>query len=155
MATQAHAANSQAVGSKAPQFAEGTWINSKGAPDTQGKVVLVEFWTFGCWNCVNVEPFIKDWHSKYSEKGLVVIGVHTPEFDHEKQVENVRAYVKKKGIQHAVLTDNDYVNWRRWSQRFWPVVYLVDKKGVVRYVKIGEGRYDETEKKIRELLSEK
>ncbi len=147
------AANSLASGTKAPAFTEGTWIN--GPPETAGKVVLVEFWTFGCWNCANVEPYVKEWHAKYAEKGLVVVGIHTPELDHEKKVENVRAYVKEKELLHSILIDTDYANWRRWNQRFWPVIYLLDRKGVIRYVKIGEGRYDETEKMIRTLLAEK
>src|SRR5688572_9456184 len=97
----AAAAMSLAIGTKAPAFSGGTWIN--GEPETAGKVMLVEFWTFGCWNCVNVEPYVKDWHSKYSEKGLVVVGVHTPEFDHEKRLENVRDYVRKKEIGYSIL----------------------------------------------------
>ena len=140
----------------APNLQSEQWLNS--APKTmaalRGKVVLVEFWTFGCYNCVNVEPYIKQWHSSYHDQGLEVIAVHTPEFSHEHDINNVRAYIENKKIQHAVAIDNDFANWNRYRNRFWPTIYLIDKHGRVRHTKIGEGDYAGTERKIQALLRE-
>lgn len=150
------AAPKNMVGSPAPSIASPIWINAepKLSSELKGKAVLVEFWTFGCYNCRNVEPYVKKWHELYSAKGLVVIGVHTPEFDYEKDPANVQRYVREKGIHHAVAIDNDSVIWNSFSNRYWPALYLVDKKGVVRYAHIGEGGYQETENRIRALLAE-
>ncbi len=122
--------------------------------DLRGKVVIVEFWTFGCWNCRNIEPHVKEWHQKYADKGLVVIAVHSPEFSHEKDVESVKAYVKKNGISYAVPIDNDFLNWRRYQNRYWPTLYVIDKKGTIQYTRIGEGAYEQTEETIQRLLAE-
>jgi len=130
-----------AVGMKAPDFASSVWINSEpqSVADLRGKVVLVEFWTFGCYNCRNVEPYVKEWHEKYAGQGLVVIGVHSPEFKYEHKVENVKRYVEEHHITYAVPIDNDFSNWNRYGNRYWPALYLIDKQGVIRYVRVGEG----------------
>lgn len=144
-------------GRPAPEITGQTWINTEPLrlADLKGKVVLVEFWAFGCHNCRNVEPHVKDWHKKYVEQGLVVIGVHTPETDFERYVKNVEHYVHEQQIPYAVVTDNDFVTWTRYGNRAWPTVYLIDKQGVIRYRRIGEGAYAQTDEFIRELLAEK
>lgn len=140
----------------APEISGDVWINS--APlrwaDLRGKVVLVEFWTFECWNCHHVEPHVKEWHARYAAQGLQTIAVHAPEFDRERDADNVRAYAQRAVITYPVVLDNDFANWNRYDNRYWPTVYLIDKRGVLRYRKIGEGDYDVTESKIRELLAE-
>jgi len=144
------------VGAPAPDIASLVWLNgnSVGMADLRGKVVLVEFWTFGCYNCRNVEPYVKEWHKKYADQGLVVIGVHSPEFKYEHNVENVKRYVEEHHITYAVPIDNDFSNWNRYGNRYWPAMYLIDKQGVIRSVRIGEGGYQETERLIQTLLAE-
>lgn len=144
-------------GKLAPDIAGKTWLNSSPLKlaDLRNKVVLVEFWTLGCSNCRNVEPYVKKWHDKYASQGLVVVGVHTPEFGYEKELDNVREYVKSRNIQHAVVIDNDFAIWNRYNNRYWPAMYLLDKTGAVCSVKIGEGDYDKTEQTIRQLLAER
>ena len=141
----------------APEFAGiETWLNS--APlrmaDLQGKVVLVDFWTYTCINCLNHLPAVKSWHEKYKSQGLVTVGVHTPEFAYEKSTRNVKAAMERLGIQHAVAQDNSYATWRAFSNNYWPAIYLVDKKGMIVYSHFGEGRYAETEKAIQALLAQ-
>lgn len=145
-----------AVGIKAPDITNSTWLNSEPLrfADLKGKVVLVEFWTLGCYNCRNVEPYVKQWHQQYAEQGFVVIGVHSPEFLHEREVENVKRYMKKHGIRFAVPIDNDFSTWNRYGNRYWPAMYLIDKRGIIRYIKVGEGGYSETERQIQTLLAE-
>ncbi len=144
------------IGKPAPDIASATWLNS--APlqmaDLRGKVVLVEFWTFGCYNCRNVEPYVKQWHETYVDQGLVVIGVHSPEFSHEREVGNVKRYMKDHDIRFPVPIDNEFSIWNRYGNRYWPAMYLIDKRGIIRYVKIGEGGYSETERQIQALLEE-
>jgi thiol-disulfide isomerase/thioredoxin len=145
------------VGGPAPEIANETWLNS--APlrfaDLRGKVVMVEFWTFGCYNCRNVEPYVKEWYRKYMDQGFVVIGVHSPEFRHEHDVESVRRYLTEHHIRYPVPIDNDFSTWNRYGTRYWPAMYLIDKRGTIRYVRIGEGGYEETERFIQSLLAEK
>lgn len=146
---------SQAQPQAAPEFTGiKRWINS--APLTlnqlHGKVVLVEFWTFECGNCLNVVPHVNAWHRQYAKDGLVVVGVHTPEYDTEKVDANVDAAVKRLGIEYAVAQDNDYRTWDAYANRYWPVLYLIDRDGRVVYRHIGEGGYAETEARIRALL---
>ncbi len=150
------AANS-ATGQQAPEITSQTWINSTPLrmADLRGKVVMVEFWTFGCSNCRNVEPYIKAWHEKYAAKGVVIIGIHSPEFPHESDIANVKRYVADTAIRHAVAINNDFTVWNRYHNRFWPTLYLIDKQGMIRYTHIGEGGYDTTERQINALLSEK
>lgn len=144
------------VGQRAPAITNDTWINAEPLrlAELKGKVVLVEFWTFGCYNCQNVEPYVKSWYDKFKDSGLVVIGIHSPEFGHERVVKNVRNYVREHKIQYAVAIDNDYKTWNSYQNRYWPALYLVDKQGVIRHIRIGEGGYDQTEQKIRDLLAE-
>ncbi|MBI2548090.1 thioredoxin family protein [Candidatus Woesearchaeota archaeon] len=122
--------------------------------DLDNKVVLVDFWTYTCINCIRTLPHLNAWNQKYGDKGLVIIGVHTPEFAFEKEYENVRIAVEKYGIKYPVVLDNDYKTWRAYQNRYWPHKYLIDVDGFIRYDHIGEGSYDETEEKIRELLTE-
>ena len=153
IAPQPHAAS---MSGPAPEIMSDTWINSapKRMADLHGRVVLVEFWTFSCWNCRNVEPYVKQWYGRYNNQGLDVIAVHAPEFDSERQVDNVRAYITSENITYPVAVDNDFANWNRYQNRFWPTLYLIDKRGMLRYRKIGEGDYAETEREIRTLLDE-
>ena len=103
---------------QAPEIISPTWINSKPLKmeELRGKVVMVEFWTFGCWNCRNIEPYVKEWHQKYAEKGLVVIAVHSPEFSHEKEIDKVKNYVQENNISYAVPIDNDFSQLAKISQ---------------------------------------
>ncbi|MBI4173830.1 MAG: thioredoxin family protein [Candidatus Aenigmarchaeota archaeon] len=142
---------------KAPELAgiKG-WLNSE--PLTiaglKGKVVLVDFRTDSCINCIRTLPYLKDWHAKYADQGLVTIGVHTPEFEFEKGYDNVKAAIAKYGIKYAVAQDNDYATWNAFQNRYWPRKYLVDADGNMRYDHIGEGGYAETERAIQSLLAE-
>ena len=146
-----------AVGMPAPDITNSVWLNSKplSPVSLKGKVVLVEFWTFGCYNCRNVEPHVKDWHRKYADQGFVVIGVHSPEFSYEHDLDQVTRYLKEHDIRFPVPIDNDFSTWNRYGNRFWPAMYLIDKQGVIRYVRVGEGGYQETERLIQALLAEK
>lgn len=132
------------------------WLNSEPLTieSLRGKVILVDFWTYSCINCIRTIPYINSWHEKYGDKGLVIIGVHTPEFEFEKDYNNVKAAVEKYGIKYAVAQDNNYATWRAFSNRHWPHKYLIDKEGNIRYDHIGEGAYEKTEKAIQELLGE-
>jgi len=122
--------------------------------DFRGKVVLIDFWTYTCINCIRTLPFLTDWHAKYADKGLVIIGVHTPEFEFEKEYDNVVAAMEKHGVEYRVVQDNNYATWRAFRNRFWPRKYLIDKDGFIRYDHIGEGAYKTTEKMIQKLLAE-
>ena len=117
-------------------------------------MVLIDFWTYTCINCIRTLPYLKDWHDKYADLGLTIIGVHTPEFEFEKKRENVIDAVAEYGLRYPVVQDNDFGTWRAYSNRYWPAKYLIDKDGYVRYTHFGEGAYQETEEKIRELLME-
>jgi thiol-disulfide isomerase/thioredoxin len=141
----------------APELATGDWINSEQLKlkDLRGRVVLIEFWTFGCYNCRNTLPFIKRWDDRYREKGLTVIGVHSPEFDDERKVENLRREVALLGISYPVVTDNDYKTWSAYNVEAWPTIFLLDKRGQIRWMHVGEGGYPETEQQIQKLLAEK
>jgi len=144
------------VGTPAPEISNRVWINSPPLrlADLRGRVVLVEFWTFGCHNCRAVEPYVKEWYKKYHKRGFVVIGVHSPEFGFEKEIDNVKRYIKEHDIVFPVPIDNDFSTWNRYGNRYWPAMYLIDKHGVIRYVRIGEGGYQQTEQLIQSLLSE-
>ncbi|MFT4112761.1 thioredoxin family protein [Silvibacterium sp.] len=132
------------------------WLNSKPltAKDLKGKVVLIDFWDYSCINCIRAVPYVRAWADKYKDSGLVVIGVHTPEFDVEKLTPNVERAVKKFDITYPVAIDSDMRIWNAFSNQYWPAHYLIDAKGHVRYQHFGEGEYDETEKQIQELLKE-
>lgn len=134
--------------------------SGQAAPITIGeftgkKVVLLDFWTYSCINCQRTIPYLNAWHEKYKDKGLVIIGVHTPEFEFEKKQENVAEAVKKFGIKYPVVMDNDFSTWTSYGNRYWPRKYLIDIDGYIAYDHIGEGGYEETEKKIQELLNER
>lgn len=132
------------------------WINSKPltAKDLRGKVVLVDFWDYSCINCIRAVPYIRAWAEKYKDSGLVVIGVHTPEFDVEKQLPNVQRAVTKFGITYPVAVDSDGKIWNAFHNQYWPAHYFIDAKGKVRYEHFGEGEYDKSEQWIQELLKE-
>lgn len=119
------------------------------------KVILVDFWTYSCINCQRTLPYLNDWHDEYADDGLVIVGVHTPEFEFEKDYDNVLRAVEKWGIEYPVVMDNDYSTWQSYRNRYWPRKYLIDIDGFIVYDHIGEGGYDETEEKIVELLNEK
>ncbi|MFZ2026683.1 MAG: cytochrome c biogenesis protein DipZ [Microgenomates group bacterium] len=140
----------------APEFISGQWLNSNplSMSSLKGKVVLVDFWTYTCINCIRTLPTLTSWHTKYKDKGLVIVGIHTPEFAFERSKENVESALKMYGISYPVLQDNDYENWNAYSNRYWPAKYLIDASGRIRYTHFGEGAYEETEKKIQELLLE-
>ena len=132
------------------------WINSQPLTfaSLRGKVVLVDFWTYSCINCLRTLPYIKAWNEKYKDSGLVIIGVHTPEFPFEKDEANVRKAVKDLGITYPVPMDNNYKIWRSFNNEYWPADYFIDATGAVRFHHFGEGAYDESEKQIRTLLEE-
>jgi thiol-disulfide isomerase/thioredoxin len=133
------------------------WLNSGPlAMDTlRGKVVLVDFWTYSCINCIHTLPDVKKWHDKYKDQGLVVVGVHTPEYPEEKSTENVQTAIKQFGIKYAVAQDNRYATWQAYGNQYWPAVYLIDRKGRIVYKHFGEGDADVTENAIRTLLAQK
>ncbi len=130
------------------------WINSPPLDLTalRGKVVLIDFWTYSCINCIRTLPYIKDWYDKYHDKGLVIIGVHSPEFEFEQNIDNVKNAVLKFGIKYPVALDNHFHTWRNFDNRYWPAHYLINQKGEVVYEHFGEGAYDVTENNIRYLL---
>lgn len=133
------------------------WLNSDRPlhiVDLKGKVVLVDFWTYTCINCIRTLPHVTSWYGKYKDKGFVVVGVHTPEFEFEKKTENVAEAIKRFNIHYPVAQDNDYATWNAYNNQYWPAEYLIDAKGNVRRTHFGEGEYDETEEKIQQLLSE-
>ncbi|HEX2304819.1 MAG TPA: thioredoxin family protein [Nitrososphaeraceae archaeon] len=143
---------------KAPEFEKVSgYINSKplNLSDLKGKVVLVDFWTYSCINCIRTIPYLVDWNEKYADKGLVIVGVHTPEFEFEKNIDNVKEAVKKFGIKYPVIQDNDKGTWNAYQNQYWPRKYIVDSEGYLRYDHIGEGGYVETEKVIQNLLQER
>ena len=144
-----------AVGGWAADFQGiSNWINSEPLTLTglQGKVVLVDFWTYTCVNCIRTLPYLKEWHAKYADKGLVIVGVHSPEFEFEKVTENVVQASNSFGLEYAIAQDNDFATWRAYSNNAWPAKYIIDKDGVVSYKHLGEGAYGATEKVIRKLL---
>ena len=145
------------VGDLAPGF-QGIhhWINSDelSMEELRGQVVLIDFWTYTCVNCIRTLPYLKEWHAKYADKGLTIVGVHTPEFEFEKVTENVVNSVGEYGLGWAIAQDNDFRTWRAYSNRYWPAKYLVDQHGTIRYRHFGEGKYTETEDWIRDLLEE-
>jgi thiol-disulfide isomerase/thioredoxin len=120
----------------------------------KGKVILLNFWATWCGPCLASFPHLKEWHEKYKDKGLTVVGVHTPEFAFEKSTKNVKDAVQRLQIKHAVAQDNSYGTWKAFNNQYWPAVYLIDKQGRIVYSHFGEGSYGTTEKKIQALLAE-
>ncbi len=146
-----------AQGDLAPEFVGlTTWLNTPPLTLAQlrGKVVLVDFWTFACINCQRTLPYVSDWHNKYSREGLVVVGLHAPEFAFEESEPNVREAMQEQRVVWPVAMDNDHNTWRAFENRYWPRKYLIDQHGVIRYDHIGEGAYEKTELEIRKLLGE-
>ena len=140
----------------APEISSGLWINSEPLTlnSLRGRVVLIEFWTFACSNCRNVLPALKKWDAQYRDKGLTIIGVHTPELDFERDINQLRREVAGLGIKYPVVTDQDYSTWKAYSVEAWPTLFLLDKQGRVRWTHVGEGYYDQTEQVITKLLAE-
>ncbi len=143
-------------GTAPPLHVDGAWLNSKPLTLEQlrGKVVLVDFWTYSCINCLRTLPHLKTWYAAYHDKGLVIIGVHTPEFAFEHVTSNVRAAVKRLGITYPVMQDNNYKTWDNYANQYWPAEFLIDKQGHVRHTHFGEGEYPQTESLIRRLLGD-
>ncbi len=152
---------SSAAGPRAPEFKDiKLWLNTPaGKPlsiaGLRGKVVLVDFWTYSCINCLRTLPHLKAWDRTYRKAGLTIVGVHSPEFAFERVPDNVRSAVRRNGVRYPVALDNDFGTWRAYSNDYWPSKYLIDKSGRIRYEHYGEGAYGETESWIRRLLGEK
>ncbi len=145
------------IGDQAPELIPGgDWFNSK--PLTiaglRGKVVMIDFWTYTCINCIRTIPYLRSWHDKYAKDGLVIIGIHTPEFNFERDVTNVRKAINDLNVSWPVMQDNNYATWNAFNNHYWPRKFLIDKDGKVRYDHIGEGGYEETEEMIMKLLKE-
>jgi thiol-disulfide isomerase/thioredoxin len=140
--------------SSAPKVEAAGWINTDPLTDADlaGKVVLYDFWTFGCINCRHTIPYVKAWHERYAADGLIVLSIHTPEFDWEADPDAVAEFVAEEGITYPVALDPDKLTWRRFENHWWPAFYLHDDQGQRRYRHVGEGRYVETEDAIRALL---
>lgn len=141
---------------RAPEFTGiDAWLNSE--PLTmaglRGKVVLVEFWTYECINCIRTLPHVSRWYDTYKDQGLVVVGVHTPESEFEQSPSGLQAAIRKFGIEYPVAQDNRFATWKAYGNQFWPATYLIDRDGSIVRTHVGEGEYDETEATIRELLS--
>lgn len=134
----------------------GEWFNTKplALKDLRSKVVLLDFWTYSCINCQRTFPYLRTWWDKYKDMGLVIIGVHSPEFAFEKNPQNVKQAIVDFDIKYPVVQDNDFATWRAYDNHYWPAKYLIDKNGVIRYTHFGEGEYDKTEQVIQALLKE-
>ena len=156
--TQNHFMIDKSKFKKAPEFTDTTGYLNTPAPiklaELKGKIVLVHFWTYTCINCLHTIPHLNDWYTKYSNKGLIIVGVQTPEFNDEKNIDSVKAAVQKFQIKYPVILDNNYVNWNAYGNNYWPRDYLIDNQGLIRYNHIGEGDYAQTEQMIQSLLAE-
>ena len=134
------------------------WINSDPTTIAEltaaGETVLIDFWTYSCYNCVNVFPSLRSWHERYGDLGLTILGVHTPEFDFEKDYANLKSAVKEHDLEYPIVQDNLYMTWRGFDNNHWPSIFLIDSDGRLRYRHIGEGAYTETEEVVRVLLME-
>ncbi|MSP12863.1 MAG: redoxin domain-containing protein [Chloroflexi bacterium] len=141
----------------APELQNQTWLNTEKPlrlAELRGSVVLLDFWTFDCINCVHVIPALRQWHQDYKDQGLVVIGNHFPEFSHEHDLNNLKDAIKRLDVPYPVAQDNNGVTWTAYRTRYWPTMILIDKRGMMRYQHIGEGDYDQTEAAIQSLLAE-
>ena len=144
-----------ASGAPAPEFSGiDNWFNASPLTMAQlrGKVVLIDFWTYGCSNCVNTLPHLKRWNALYKDQGLVVVGVHTPEFAFERETDNLRKAIARWGIEYPVAQDNGFRTWTAWRNEYWPAVYLVDREGKVVFRHVGEGDYARIELQIQQAL---
>lgn len=141
----------------APEFAGiEKWLNSDPLTlqSLRGKVVLVDFWTYTCINCIRTLPYVTRWYQQYKDQGFVVIGVHTPEFPFERSTKNVSQAMERLGIKYPVAQDNRYATWDAYRNQYWPAAYLIDKQGNIVYRHFGEGKYKETEAEIQRLLAQ-
>ncbi len=140
----------------APEIYGDFWFNSEPVAISalRGQVILIDFWDFTCINCIHTIPYLKEWHRRYSDKGLVVIGVHTPEFPFARNPELIERAIKRLGISYPVVTDNEYLIWGAYANRAWPAKYLIDRDGYIRYYHLDEGNYGTTERSIQALLVE-
>jgi len=131
------------------------WLNSEplSLAQLRGRVVLVDFWTYACINCIRTLPHVNRWAERYTPQGLTVVGVHTPEFPFERSASNVEAAMRRYGVKHPVAQDNRYGTWKAYSNQYWPATYLIDAQGRIRYKHFGEGEYERTESVIRTLLA--
>ena len=144
------------VRKEAPNFVGiSNWLNSGplNISDLRGKVVLVNFWSYGCYNCVNTLPHVTRLYETFKGKDFVIVGVHTPEFPFERSASNVQTAIKRHGIKYPVAQDNDYATWNAYRNRYWPAQYIVDKSGKIVFEHAGEGQYDEIEQTIQRLLN--
>src|SRR5215218_6413793 len=145
---------------QAPDFTDTQeWFNTAGGEPLsieglRGKVVLIDFWTYTCINCIRTFPYLEAWQQRYGKEGFTIVGVHSPEFPFEKDADNVRAAIRQNHLTYPVVQDNDLATWDAWGNQYWPADYLVDAQGNVRHAHFGEGDYDETERAIRTLLEE-
>ena len=142
----------------APNFVGiSNWLNSGplNLADLRGKIVLVDFWTYGCINCARTLPHVTRLYDAYKDRGLVVVGVHTPEFPFEKVTSNVQTAVKRHGIKYPVAQDNDYATWNAYHNQYWPAQYIIDRNGTIVFEHAGEGQYDKIERTIQKLLNYK
>ena len=144
------------IGHPAPEISAGEWLNSPPMllSGLRGKVVLLEFWTFACSNCRNTLPYLRKWNTIRAGGKFEIIGVHTPELKRERDIAALRRETESLGITWPIVTDNEYTTWNAYHQHYWPVIYLIDKRGAIRYIHIGEGEYAQTEAKIAELIAE-
>ena len=145
---------------RAPEI-QGTqeWFNTPDGrslklEELRGEVVLIDFWTYSCINCIRTLPHLKAWHDRYRDAGLTLIGLHAPEFPFERDADNVASAIRQNGLEYPVAQDNEFITWSAYGNQFWPAKYLIDSRGRVRYTHFGEGEYDETERAIRTLLRE-
>jgi thiol-disulfide isomerase/thioredoxin len=144
------------TGAAAPEFTGvDNWLNSPplALEQLRGKVVLVDFWTYSCINCIHTLPYVQQWHQKYKDQGLVVVGVHTPEYAFERDTGKLRDAIRRFGITYPVAQDNQYATWKAYDNLYWPAFYLIDKSGKIVYTHFGEGDYDKTEAVIKAQLS--
>ena len=142
----------------APNFVGiSNWLNSGplSIADLRGKVVLVDFWTYGCINCTRTLPHVTRLYDTYQDRGLVVVGIHTPEFPFEKVTSNVQTAIKRHDIKYPVAQDNDYATWNAYHNQYWPAQYIIDRNGTIVFEHAGEGQYEEIERTIQKLLNDK
>ncbi|MGI8460506.1 MAG: cytochrome c biogenesis protein/redoxin, partial [Solirubrobacterales bacterium] len=158
---EAEAGETLPVLGRAPEFAAGNWINTEnGEPLTQtelteeGEVVLIDFWTYTCINCIRTFPELRSWDEQYGDEGLTIVGVHSPEFPFERETENVLNAVEEYDLEYPVVQDNELATWDAYQNQYWPAKYLIDAEGNIRYTHFGEGDYETTERAIRSLLAE-
>lgn len=132
------------------------WFNSEaiGPEATRGKAVLLEFWSYGCINCIHTLPHLNEWYDKYSSRGLLIVGVHTPEFDSEREASHLEKAIHRYNIKYPVAQDNERSTWNALGNEFWPTAYLINKKGIIVLKHVGEGDYEEIEKAIGKVLED-